>query len=86
MAFSAICVNGVDGISFTIMSYDEEPATQVEKNDVSVEVIESNGITFYLIENTSSYIVAWYDEQYEYYVSGNLNKEVLWETAISMYS
>ncbi|WP_305117161.1 DUF4367 domain-containing protein, partial [Acutalibacter muris] len=86
VAFSAIYVNGVDGISFTIMSYDEEPATQVEKNDVSVEVIESNGITFYLIENTSSYIVAWYDEQYEYYVSGNLNKEVLWETAISMYS
>lgn len=60
------------------------PTMQVEKTDTFVETIEQNGITFYLIENTNSYTITWCTEEYEYYISGKLGKDVLWEIAASM--
>ena len=84
-AIDATFVNGDDGIGVTLKSYEDEPSMLVEKTDTTVEIIEQNGITFYLVENLSSYIVAWYDDQYEYYINGNLGKDILWKTAISMY-
>lgn len=85
VAFSAVYANGDDGIGITIMNYEGEPTVVVQKTDDPVETMEANGITFYLMENTSSDTVAWYDDQYEYYISGNLSKDILWKTAISMY-
>ena len=85
MAIDATFVNGDDGIGVTLKSYEDEPSMLVEKTDTTVEIIEQNGITFYLVENLSSYIVAWYDDQHEYYINGNLGKDILWKTAISMY-
>lgn len=77
--------NGEDGIGVDVISYEGEPSMQVQKTDAPMEIKEKNGISFYLITNTSSYTVAWYDDQYEYYISGNLSKDILWKTAISMY-
>lgn len=85
-AFAASYLSDNDRIDIDIMSYEGTPSMQVEKTDASVEIIEENGITFYLIENTSSFIVAWYDGQYEYYISGNLSKDILCKAAISMYN
>lgn len=83
--FAASYSSGDGHIDIDIMSYLGTPSMQVEKTDVPVETVEKNGINFYLIENVSSYIVAWYDDQYEYYISGNLSKDILCKTAISMY-
>ena len=77
-------VNNHDCITVNIMSYEGEPAILAQKRNEQPETIEFDGITFFLLENDSSSIVAWYDDAYEYYVSGKLNRENLWETAISM--
>lgn len=83
--FSASYTDGVGGVGIDIMSYEGELFALVQKTDTLPEAVERDGITFYLIENLSSYIVAWHDDQYEYYVSGILDKDTLWEIAVSMY-
>lgn len=83
--FVATYSNGDDCISVDIMSYEDEPSMLVQKTDTSFETKVWGGITFYLLKNTNSDIVAWYDRENEYYVSGKLENESLWEVAISMY-
>lgn len=85
VAFSATYADGDDGIGIDVMSYEGEPSMQVQKIDAPVGTIEKDGVTFFLVENTCSYIVAWHDSQHEYYISGNLSKSILLEIAISMY-
>ncbi len=84
-AFLATYSDGESGMGIDIMSYEGEPATQVENTDAQVEVVEKNGITFYLIENVKSYTIAWYTQEYEYYISGKVGKDILWEIADSMF-
>ena len=85
-SFSASYTDGEGDIGIGIMSYSGEPATQVEKISGPVELIEKNGLMFYHIENSVGRTIAWCSGQYEYYISsGSLSKDVLWETAISMY-
>ena len=83
--FAASYSSGDGHIDIDIMSYLGTPSMQVEKTDVPVETVEKNGINFYRIEKVSSYSVAWYDNQDEYYSSVNLSKDILCKTAISMY-
>lgn len=83
--FLATYTDGKGDIGISIMSYEGEPATQVQKTDTQPEVITRYGIDFYLIANTSSHIVAWYDGNYEYYVNGDVGDDVLWEVVISMF-
>lgn len=85
IALYATYADGEDGIGIDVISYKDEPSMQVQKTDAPVEIMEKNDINFYLIKNASSYTVAWYDGQYEYYISGNLSKDILWKIAISMY-
>lgn len=85
-AFSATykgskCVVGID-----IMSYEGEPNTLVQKTDTQPEVITQYGINFYLIEHTYGHIVAWYDGEYEYYVSSKEGKDTLWKVVESMFT
>lgn len=86
---SFICMDvsyrkGDEYLGITIMSYDGEPSMQVEKNNVPVEQIEKDGTTFFLIENMVDSTVAWLSDSYEYYVSGSIDKESLWNIAQSM--
>jgi len=83
--FVASYSDGKGRVSINILSYEGEPATQIEKADNPVEFVEKDGTIFYLIHNTASRIVAWCDDRYEYYVSGKMSKEALWEVAVSMY-
>lgn len=83
--FAASYTDGEGYVSISVMSYAGEPAAQVQKTDIQPEVITRYGINFYLIENTSSHIVAWYDGNWEYYVSGNVGDNVLWDVVISMF-
>ena len=85
VAFSAVYVNGNSGIGVNLKSYEGEPSMLIEKSDATVEIVNQYGITFYLVTNVSSYIIAWHDNQYEYYINGGLSKEILLKTAISMY-
>jgi len=84
MLFHADYVNDSNCLAVNIMSYEGEPAVLAQKRYEQPEMIEYNGITFYLLENDSSSIVTWYDDAYEYYVSGKLTRDILWKVAISM--
>ena len=84
--FSAFYTDGEKFASIGIMSYEGEPVAQVEKTGSPVEMVEKNGSTFYLIQNTGNYTIAWYTNQYEYYLSSNDGEDILWQVAESMFS
>ena len=84
--FAASYTDGEGYVSIGIMSYEEEPITQVQKTDSPVKVVEKNGITFYLILNTENYTIAWHTDQYEYYLSSKDGEDILWKVAESMFS
>ena len=67
------------------MSYEGAPAMQVQKMDGPVESMVKDGITFYLIPNTKDWTIAWYTDQYEYYVSSKEGKDILWQVVESMF-
>lgn len=83
--FLASYTDGEGFVSVSIMSYEGEPAVQVQKIGGSVESVEKNGVTFYQIENSVGCTIAWYSEQYEYYLSGNEGEDILWEVVESMF-
>lgn len=72
-------------LGITIMSYDGEPTMQIEKTGSPVKQIEKDGTTFYLIENMIDNSVAWFSNNYEYYISGAADEESLWNIANSMF-
>lgn len=78
-------MNNRDRIAINIASYKGKPAALTQKTDETPELKEWNGIKFYVIENSSNAMVAWHDDAYEYYVSGKVDREILWKTAVSMY-
>lgn len=84
--FSASYTDGEGIISIGIMSHDGTPATQVQKIDGPVESVEKNGVMFYLIENSADRTIAWYSDQYEYYLSGGLGDDILWIVVESMFT
>lgn len=85
MAFYAEYVNDRERIAINIMNYEGEPIVLTQKTEELPSPVGFNEATFYFIENASSSIVTWYDDEYEYYVSGKLEKDILWEIAASMY-
>lgn len=84
-SFSASYTDGERIIGIGIMSYEGEPATQVQKIGCPVESVEKNGIVFYHIENSVGHTIAWYSDQYEYYLSGNEGEDILWKIVDSMF-
>lgn len=86
IVFHADYVDESNYIAIKIMAYNGKPTMLIQKTDETPETIEFNGITFYLIDNLKNSMVAWYDDTYEYYVGGTLDKDILWGTAISMFA
>lgn len=78
-------VNNRERVTIDIASYESKPAALTQKTDEPPELKEWNGTTFYVIENSTNAMVAWHDDTYEYYVSGKLDREILWGIAVSMY-
>lgn len=72
-------------IGIDIMSYEDEPASQVQKIDGPVESVEKKGVTFYHIENSVGRTIAWCSGQYEYYLSGDTDEDILLKVAESMF-
>ena len=83
-SFSASYTDGERRVSVKAMSYEGEPITQVQKIDGPVESIKKNGTTFYLVKNTGNYTIAWCSDQYEYYLSGDMDADILWTITDSM--
>ncbi len=83
--YAASYTDGEGYVSISAMSYEGEPATQVQKIDGHVESVEKNDIMFYHIENSSGRTIAWYSDQYEYYLSGSGGKDILWKIVDSMF-
>lgn len=83
--FSASYTDGEGFVSIGIMSYEGTPDTQVQKIGGPVESIVKDGITFYLIQNTKDWTIAWCTDQYEYYVSSKEGNEILWQVVESMF-
>lgn len=85
LSFSASYTDGEGIVGIGIMSYDGTPTTQVQKVGGPVESAEKNGIMFYHIENSVGHTIAWYSGQYEYYVNGDLEDDILWKIVESMF-
>ena len=85
-SFSVSYTDGKGRVSVKAISYEGEPIAQVQKTDDPVESMELNGITFYLIKNTENYTIAWYTNQYEYYLTSKEEPNILWQVAESMFS
>lgn len=85
-SFSASYTDGEGIVGIGIMSYEGEPATQVQKVGGPVESMEKNGIMFYHIENSVGRAIAWYSDQYEYYINGGLGDDILWKVVESMFT
>ena len=83
--FSASYTDGERSVGISIMSYEEEPASQVQKISGSVKSVEKNGMMFYHVENSVGRTIAWYSDQYEYYLSGDEGDDILWEIVDSMF-
>jgi hypothetical protein len=84
--FDVIYTNGEKIIGIGIMNYEDEPSTQVQKVSGPVESMVKDGITFYLIQNTNDWTVAWCTDQYEFYVSSKEGKDILWQVVESMFT
>lgn len=84
-SFSASYTNGEGRVVVKAMSYEEEPITQVQKTDSPVESVEKSGTIFYYVENSVGHTIAWYSDQYEYYLSGDAEGDILWKIIDSMF-
>lgn len=85
-SFEVAYTDGEGIIGIGILSYEGEPATQVQKIGGPVESVKKNGIMFYHIENSVGRTVAWYSDQYEYYLSGDVRDDILWKVVESMFT
>ena len=83
--YYATYVNGDDFIELDIVRCEGKSTIQVEKTNSRVEMIEQNEVVIYWLENAESTTIAWHTEEYEYYISGKLDKNILWEVARSMF-
>lgn len=83
--FAAVYSDGERYINIDILSYEGEPVMQVQKTDTAVEMVEKNGIIFYYVQNTVGGTIAWYSDQYEYYLCGDAGDDILWKIADSMF-
>ena len=83
--FAAAYSDGGRYVNIDILSYEGEPIMQVQKIDGPVESVEKNGVTFYHIENLVGSTIAWYSDQYEYYLCGDAGDDILWKIADSMF-
>ena len=84
--FSASYTDGESIIAIDIRSYDGTPATQVQKIGGPVESVVKDGITFYLVQNTKDWTIAWCTNQYEYFIGSKEGKDILWQVAESMFT
>ena len=85
-SFSASYTDGERIIAIDIRSYDGTPATQVQKIGDPVESVVKDGITFYLVQNTKDWTIAWCTNQYEYFIGSKEGKDILWQVAESMFT
>ena len=83
--YAASYTDGEGRVGIDIKSYEGNPITQVQKISGPVEPIEKNGVVFYQIENSVGRTIAWYSDHFEYYLSGNVENNILWEIANSMF-
>ena len=51
-----------------------------------MESAEKNGIVFYHVENSVGRTIAWYSDQYEYYLGGDVGDDILWKVVESMFT
>ena len=88
LAFFATYENDGMLVDVDVMRRVDGASTQVEKTDAPVEIFKLGGITFYLIENTNNYTVAWMTEHYECYISTprKSGKDVSREIVSSMFN
>ena len=83
--FEVAYTDGEGFIGIGIMSYEGQPATQVQKIDGPVKSVGKNGLMFYYIENSVGHMIAWYTDQYEYYLSSDEGDDILWKIVDSMF-
>ena len=83
--FEATYTDDEGYVGLSILSYKGQPSTQVQKIDGPVESVEKDGTVFYHIENSKGRMIAWYSDQFEYYLSGDVEGDILWKIANFMF-
>ena len=78
--------NGTNFLQIKIECYQGNANEQLEKANVSVEILTIDGFTVYLLENINSNSAAWATEHYECYISGNVEKQALKQMVLSTYT
>ena len=78
--------DGTKPLYVTIEHSPDESYAQMEKTDAPIETFVVNGITVYLLENISNNSAAWATENYEFYISGSVEKQVLEQIVLSAYA
>lgn len=72
--FVAVYSNdGNDDILVWITNYLDSYPSQIEQSNTALEVYESNGIRYYIIENTEWLYTAWINGHFECCISGNVS-------------
>lgn len=78
--------DGSNFLQIQLERYDGNAIIQVEKTKTSLESFLIDGLAVYLLENVNSNSVAWATEHYECYISGAVEKQVLKQIVLSVYT
>lgn len=76
--FSIYYSDGLDYVAFDFI-WNDVPSLLFEKDSTSVEIYSHDGIDYYILENNSQSIAAWYVGAHEYALSTSLSSQDLEE-------
>lgn len=70
--FAAKYQNGELDIRIHIKSYSDSAITQIERDDSSFEIYQSNGIDYYIFKNGNLVQASWVNKNFECFISGHI--------------
>lgn len=86
ICLSAHYYSGSDFLQIQLEYYQGNANIQVEKTSTSLETFLIDGLTVYLLQNVSNNSAAWVTEHYECYIIGTVEKQVLKQIVLSVYT
>lgn len=73
--YIALYMNETKLLTISVQLYLDNHSENIEQSDGYIGTIEHNGIPFYLFQNNSMLQIAWINDLYECYISGELTME-----------
>lgn len=73
----ALYSNGAQSYKITVQLYINEYPEQIEQSDGYISTVEQKGVSYFFFENNNILQVAWINNSYECYISGELTVDQL---------